>query len=280
MKLVLPAYAKLNLTLDVLGRRDDGYHEIASVLQTVSLHDLVAVELAPAWSLETIGLPISGQNLVEKAARRLEEHAGQALPLKVRLHKRIPIGAGLGGGSSDAATFLRAAIRLCALRVTEADLLALAASIGQDVPFLLHGGTAVATGRGSQLEPLPPLASSWTFLVVYAGVQVSTREVYAAVDGTERSDRRTAPLAATLRAGSQPSAGDFGNDLEPATRKLDPEVECASVWLRTLAPHSQMTGSGAAFFIAYSTVEAARAGLAVLRNAYPAWVCRPVPSWS
>ncbi len=281
MKLVLPAYAKLNLTLDVLGRRDDGYHEIASVMQTISMHDLLAIERAPAWSFEATGLSITGENLVVKAARLLEALAGRPLPLRVRLHKRIPIGAGLGGGSSDAATFLRAAVKLYSLRVPAADLLALAVSLGQDVAFFLPGGTALATGMGSQIELLPPFPSEWAFVVACPAIQVSTRDVYAGVDGTAPSAGRTPALVAALRSGSLLSVEVFGNDLERATQNRYPEVERASAQVRALAPESRMTGSGAALFIACSSIEAARVRLTTLRDcSYPLWLCRPVSTWS
>ncbi|TMB65177.1 MAG: hypothetical protein E6J51_08555 [Chloroflexi bacterium] len=110
MALILPAYAKLNLTLDVVGRRPNGYHDVDSVMQTISLHDLVLVERTDCRVFEVVGPAIEGENLVLKAARELEGHTGRALPFTIRLFKRIPMGAGLGGGSADAAAFLKAAI--------------------------------------------------------------------------------------------------------------------------------------------------------------------------
>ena len=188
----MPAYAKLNLTLDLLGLREDGYHEIASVMQTVSLHDLLLVERSDCRILEAVGPPISGENLVLRAARELEACAGRALPFRIRLIKRIPIGAGLGGGSADAAAFLRVAPSMYGLDLGPDRLLALAAQIGQDVPFLLRGGTALASGRGSSVEPLPPLSGALRFLVVCPEVEVSTAAVYQAA-GAEVGDARRTP---------------------------------------------------------------------------------------
>src|ERR1700736_14981 len=122
MTLVIPAFGKLNLTLDVIGRRPDGYHEIESVMQTISLHDLVSVERSDCKVFDVIGPPIAGENLVLKAARELEAHVSQSLSFQIRLHKRIPIGAGLGGGSSDAAAFLRAAVALYDIKISPVEL--------------------------------------------------------------------------------------------------------------------------------------------------------------
>ena len=112
MALILPAYAKLNLTLDVIGRRPNGYHDIDSVMQTVSLHDLLWIERTDCRVFDVVGPPIEGENLILKAARELEGRLNGVLPFTIRLFKRIPMGAGLGGGSSDAATFLMAANHL------------------------------------------------------------------------------------------------------------------------------------------------------------------------
>src|SRR5438309_6274529 len=198
MALILPAYAKLNLTLDVTGRRPNGYHDIDSVMQTISLHDLLLVERTDCRVFEVVGPAIAGENLVLKAARELEVHTGRALPFTIRLFKRIPMGAGLGGGSADAAAFLRAAILLYALKLSHDDLIEIGTAVGQDVPFLLEGGTARATGLGSTLSPLPPVPSRWGFLVVSPPIEISTRDVYEAVDGSGPSARRTPAFADAL----------------------------------------------------------------------------------
>ena len=164
MALILPAYAKLNLTLDVTGRRPNGYHDIDSVMQTISLHDLISIERTDCRVFDMVGAVIGGENLVLKAARELEGRLSRALPFTIRLFKRIPMGAGLGGGSADAAAFLTAANRLYDLKLTLSELIEVAASVGQDVPFLLAGGTARATGLGSTISRLPPVSSSWRFL--------------------------------------------------------------------------------------------------------------------
>jgi 4-diphosphocytidyl-2-C-methyl-D-erythritol kinase len=302
--LILPAYAKLNLTLDVVGRRPNGYHDIDSVMQTISLHDLVLVERTDCRVFEVVGPAIEGENLVLKAARELEGHAGRALPFTIRLFKRIPMAAGLGGGSADAAAFLKAAILLYALKLTPDELIEIATAVGQDVPFLLAGGTARATGLGSTLSPLPPVPSSWRFLVVSPPIEISTRAVYEAVDGSGPSARRTPALIATLeashvpppRAGEgrvgashvpPPRAGEgrvgadpvLGNDLEPASRRVFPALDDAINRLRDAVPGLTMSGTGAALFAVFGyRPEAERALEAVRALGYPAWLCRPVPA--
>jgi 4-diphosphocytidyl-2-C-methyl-D-erythritol kinase len=273
--LIFPAYAKLNLTLDVIGRRPNGYHDIDSVMQTISLHDLMWIERTDCRVFDVVGPTIAGENLVLKAARELEGHVGRQLPFTIRLFKRVPIGAGLAGGSSDAAVFLRAANLLYALKLKPDELLEIATAVGQDVPFLLSGGTARATGLGSTVSPLPPVPSTWRFLVIWPRAEVSTRVVYEAVDGSVPSAGRTPAMVGALASGGDISL--FGNDLEPASRRLFPQLDDAINKLRGLVPGLTMSGTGAALFAAFAHRTDAEAALAAVRNlGYPAWVCRPV----
>jgi 4-diphosphocytidyl-2-C-methyl-D-erythritol kinase len=275
--LILPAYAKLNLTLDVTGRRPNGYHDIDSVMQTISLHDLIWIERTDCRVFDVVGPAIEGENLVLKAARDLEGHVSRQLPFTIRLFKRIPMGAGLAGGSSDAAVFLKAANLLYDLRLKPAELVELATAVGQDVPFLLSGGTARASGLGSTVSPLPAVPSNWRFLVVSPPVEIPTRAVYEAVDGSASSAHRTPVLVAAL-----PSGGDvslFGNDLEVASRRLFPELDEAMNRLHRVVPGLTMSGTGAALFATFAHRADAEAALAeVSKLGYPAWVCRPVPA--
>src|SRR5712691_11588204 len=230
-------------------------------MQTISLHDLVLVERTDCRVFEVVGPAIEGENLVLKAARQLEGHTGRALPFTIRLFKRIPMAAGLGGGSADAAAFLKAAILLYALKLTPDELIEIATAVGQDVPFLLAGGTARATGLGSTLAPLPPVPSTWRFLVVCPPVQIPTRAVYEAVDGSGPSAHRTPELVAALgnpppRPSPPRGEGDFGNlfgnDLEPASRRLFPPLDEAMKRLQPVVPGLTMSGTGAAFFAAFA----------------------------
>jgi len=273
--LILPAYAKLNLTLDVTGRRPNGYHDIDSVMQTISLHDLMWIERTDCRVFDVVGPAIEGENLVLKAARQLEGHVGQALPFTIRLFKRVPMGAGLAGGSSDAAVFLRAANLLYDLKLKQAELIEIATAVGQDVPFLLFGGTARATGLGSTVARLTAVPSSWRFLVVCPPVEISTRAVYEAVDGSVPTAGRTPALVAAL--GSKNGEVVFGNDLEAASRRLFPQLDQALHRLHSVVPGLTMSGTGAALFAHFAGRAEADAGLAAARKlGYPAWVCRPV----
>jgi 4-diphosphocytidyl-2-C-methyl-D-erythritol kinase len=301
--LILPAYAKLNLTLDVTGRRPNGYHDIDSVMQTISLHDLIWIERTDCRVFEVVGPAIAGENLVLKAARELEGHVSRELPFTIRLFKRVPLAAGLGGGSADAAAFLKAANVLYDLKLKPGELLEIAATVGQDVPFLLSGGTARATGLGSTVSPLPPIPTTWRFLVVSPPVEISTRAVYEAVDGSAPSAHRTPKLVAVLgtptltlprkrgremsegERGSEMSEGErgrekmFGNDLEPASRKLFPQLDDAFNRLSRVVPGLTMSGTGAALFAVFpGRAEAEKALAEVRKLGYPAWVCRPVPA--
>ena len=175
MALVVRAYAKLNLTLEVLGRRPDGYHEITSVLQTVSLADVLSFRPAPTLSLRCSDPTlVSEDNLALRAARLLGETTGCTQGAEVTLEKHIPVASGLGGGSADAAAALWALDRLWDLRLPETQLSTLAARLGSDVPFFLQGGTALAQGRGERVTQLPPAPEAW-FLVVRPPLEIPTK---------------------------------------------------------------------------------------------------------
>jgi 4-diphosphocytidyl-2C-methyl-D-erythritol kinase len=273
------------------------------------------VERTDCRVFELAGPAIAGENLVLKAARELEGHTGRALPFTIRLFKRIPMGAGLGGGSADAAAFLKAANLLYVLKLSSDELVEIATAVGQDVPFLLSGGTARATGLGSTVSPLAPVPSSWRFLVVCPPIQISTRAVFEVVDGGAPSARRTPALVEALQAptltlprerGREMSQGEgegsgrgrvmsrgegdfdparregasvFGNDLEAASRRVFPALDEAINRLRDAVPGLTMSGTGAALFALFDGRQDAQRALEAVRGlGYPAWLCRPVPS--
>jgi 4-diphosphocytidyl-2-C-methyl-D-erythritol kinase len=247
------------------------------------------VERTDCRVFEVVGPAIEGENLVLKAARELEGRVSRALPFTIRLFKRIPMAAGLGGGSADAAAFLRAANLIYALKLSPGELIEIATAVGQDVPFLLDGGTVRATGLGSTVSPLPALPSSWRFLVVSPPIEISTHAVYEAVDGGAPSARRTPALIAALEASHvpPPRAGEgrvgadpvLGNDLEPASRRLYPALDEAINRLRDAVPGLTMSGTGAALFALFDRRQDAERALDGVRGlGYPAWLCRPVPA--
>jgi 4-diphosphocytidyl-2-C-methyl-D-erythritol kinase len=242
--LALPAHAKLNLDLAVLGLRPDGYHELCTKFQAISLHDLLLIEPAAVTSLEG-GFP---DDLVLRAQRALERAAGQPLPARFRLVKRIPTGAGMAGGSADAAAALRG---LALLHGLDLDLAPVAAELGADVPFLLRGGAAVARGRGERLTPAPT-GTGW-FAIAWPGFSMSTPAVYRRWDEV---------------------GGDDENALTRAAFDVEPKLaEFASM----LGEGWRMTGSGSAFFRPAGTRPEAEATVARL-DCWTA-VARPVGAW-
>ncbi|HEY7200812.1 MAG TPA: 4-(cytidine 5'-diphospho)-2-C-methyl-D-erythritol kinase [Candidatus Dormibacteraeota bacterium] len=244
--LALPAHAKLNLDLAVTGVRQDGYHELRTRFQAISLHDLLLIE--PAASTALHGGVGGDEDLVLRAQRALESAAGRPLPARFRLVKRIPAGAGLGGGSADAAATLRGLARLHGLDV---DLAPIAASLGADVPFLLRGGAAVATGAGERLTPAP--ADHGWYAVAWPGYAVSTAAVYAGWD----------------RVG-----GDGDNELTRAAFDVEPKL---AEFAGMLGDRWRMTGSGSAFFRRCATRGQAEAAVARL-DCWTAVAC-PVGAW-
>ena len=182
------ANAKINLFLDVLCRRDDGFHNIKSVMHSISLSDFLTV--SASWAEETLinirsdasDLPSGKDNLVYRAAEKYLSRFNKNAVVDIYIEKHIPISAGLAGGSSDAAATLRALNRLYGGRLTDGELLLLAAELGSDVPYLVHGGTAFCFGRGELIEPLPPLSGLNIVVAIADGESVSTPAAYGAID--------------------------------------------------------------------------------------------------
>ena len=250
MTVALPARAKLNLDLEVLGRTEDGFHELRTTFQAIDLHDLLQIEAAAETTFTTSGLTISKhQNSTLNAQQALEEHARRKLPARIHLHKRIPPGSGMGGASSDAATTLRALKTLFALDV---DLRPIAEKLGSDVPFFLRGGRANAQGRGEQLTPLDD-EPAW-FAIAWPGIELATRDVYRKWDETN---------------------GEGPNHLRRAAEHVDPRIE---EFANRLGPGWQMTGSGSAFFRRTATKQSAERATRTL-DCWTA-VTRSVAPWA
>lgn len=251
-----PAPAKLNLFLHVVGRRPDGYHLLQSVFTLIDHADCIRLRVREDGALRRVstlqGVP-EEQDLAIRAARLLREASGTPLGVDIEVVKRIPMGGGLGGGSSDAATVLLALDRLWNTRLGAAALARLGGSLGADVPFFLHGAPAWVEGIGERLRPID-LAPRW-YLVLVPPVQVPTREIFAAPELT----RDTEPLKIedfSAQAGLHPP-GRFRNDLEAVVLRRFPEVASHLEWLRQHGD-ARMTGSGACVFASYGTREAAQ----------------------
>jgi 4-diphosphocytidyl-2-C-methyl-D-erythritol kinase len=199
-------YAKVNLSLEVLGRRDDGYHELASVVHTISLADDLTIEAAEHIFTRVEGLePLQEENLVTRAARLLATALHTQAGAQVTLVKRIPAAAGLGGGSSDAATTLVGLNAQWGTRLSYNALAKLALQLGSDVPFFLRGGAALMSGRGESLQPLPPLRQQWLVLVIPATTLPNkTAALYAALQAADFSSGEATQRLARRMSAEQP----------------------------------------------------------------------------
>jgi len=261
-----PAPAKLNLFLHVTGRRPDGYHTLQTVFQFLDVGDRLWFEVTDRPVIELHGgLPdvANGEDLIERAARRLSEHGGGRYGARITLHKRLPVGAGLGGGSSDAATTLVALNALWELGLDEDRLAELGLSLGADVPVFVRGRAAWAEGIGEQLTPLTTLDEPW-YLVVNPQVSVSTAEIF--------SDPRLTRNGPSLKIPAFP-AGAGVNHLEPVVVQRYPEVGKALDWLSKHQP-AQMTGSGGCVFARCPNRPQAEALLAALPAPWTGFVAR------
>jgi len=235
-----PAPAKLNLFLHVVGRRPDGYHELQTVFQFLDFGDRLWFEITERPDIELAGgLPgiQPGEDLIERAARRLRELAGCRSGARIALQKRLPAGGGLGGGSSDAATTLVALNDLWGAGLTVNQLAELGATLGADVPVFVHGEVAWAEGIGDRLTPLPELEEPW-YLVIDPQVSVSTAEIF--------SDPGLTRNGPSLKIADFLSGAGV-NQLEPVVVRRYPEVGKALAWLSKHQP-ARMTGSGACVF--------------------------------
>jgi len=234
-----PAPGKLNLFLHVLGRRPDGYHELQTVFRLVERSDRVGVGIRVDGAVKFSG-PFNEENLCFKAAQLLKRRSGTKLGCDLTLEKNLPIGGGMGGGSSDAATVLMVLNRLWDLK--RRDLPQIALELGADVPFFLFGRNALGEGVGERLTPLD-LPEAW-YLVVAPKVQVSTAAVFADNSLT----RNTKPLKIPPFF-----AGQGANDLEGVVARRYPAVAAQLAWLKDRCPQARMTGSGACVFAEFRT---------------------------
>lgn len=279
----LEAPAKINFTLEILGRRNDGYHEISSVMQTVSLADTLT--FAPADEEEirvecddpTLALSMQS-NLVWRAARLVQQARGVRRGARIMLHKRIPLAAGLGGGSSDAAQTLLGLNRLWSLGLTEGELQNLAVQLGSDVPFFLRGGTALVGGRGEQITPLRPLSGGLFVLIMPPFfVPDKTALVYSLLRPDETTDGTlTRLLADTLAAGNLPPTTLLYNGLEGATfRAFDGLDGVRRQVIAAGADSVHVAGAGPSLYVYDPTGEDAPAlHAALLKAGLPAHVVR------
>ena len=268
-----PAPAKLNLFLHVTGQRADGYHDLQTLFQIIDLRDELAFEIDRSGVIARVddaasapgplaAIP-SAEDLVVRAATLLRAKAGDpALGVRIRLRKRIPLGGGLGGGSSDAATTLLVLNRLWACGLSVTQLAELGLTLGADVPVFVQGESGLGEGVGERLTALT-LPERW-FLVLHPGVSVPTRDIFQASELTRNSPILTIP--ALLASGGR-------NDCEPVVRKRYPQVAEALDWLGRFAP-SRLTGTGSCLFASFDSAAAAERVAARVPDVWRVWVAR------
>lgn len=271
-----PAPAKLNLFLHVTGRRPDGYHLLQSVFQLIGRADMLDFDLRDDGAIRRVtdvpGVP-EDQDLIVRALRLLaaeheRRHGAPPPGIDVAVVKRLPMGGGLGGGSSDAATALLAANHLWRSGLTRAELMALGLPLGADIPFFLFGQTAFAEGVGEALAAVG-VPDPW-YVVIEPGVQVPTGPIFTAPDLTRNTKPVTiADFSEHLR--TREGLQQFGkNDLQPVACRLYPPVAEAVRWLANFGD-ARMTGSGACVFCAFSSEAEADAVLAQAQGRWSAW---------
>jgi 4-diphosphocytidyl-2-C-methyl-D-erythritol kinase len=274
-----PAPAKLNLFLHVTGRRPDGYHLLQSVFQLIDHGDTLDFDLRADSNIvrvnEVPGVPAE-QDLIVRALRVLQaeyqrRHGRLPPGIDVHIAKRLPMGGGLGGGSSDAATALMAANHLWQAGLSTAELMAIGLPLGADIPFFLFGETAFAEGVGEDLQAVPG-PDCW-YVVIEPGVSVPTAAIFTATDLTRNTEPVTVADFLGHTAGSQDSLGFGKNDLQDVAARLFPPVAEAVEWLGNHGA-ARMTGSGACVFGAFSTEQEAERVVQQIPAKWKAWKAR------
>ena len=253
----LPAFAKVNLSLHVVGKRSDGYHELRTVFQSISLHDSLELTLGPSRHIvleikaETESPPLAADpsNLVWRAIEALRQELGLRQGFHARLTKRVPIARGLGGGSSDAAAALLGVLRLTRRELGQARLLEIASSLGADVPFFLLGGRALGVDRGDEIYPLPDLPSRTLLVVSPRSIGVSTRDAYSWIDGQLTTSSATPKMWSFCALCWSRQGGALANDFEAAVFSRHPRLsQIKRRLLQGGAAEAALAGSGSAVF--------------------------------
>lgn len=269
MSFTLPSFAKINLDLRVIGKRDDGFHELFTVFQTVSLCDEISFEQSGEVELTSRhrGIPTDGRNLIVKAANILRDRFAVTAGVAMHLRKRIPAPGGLGGGSSNAAVALIGLTRLWRLEIGLDGMLEIAASLGSDVPFFLYGGTAMGFGRGTEIEPLNDVSEKY-LLIVTPDVQVSTRQAFEKLNTpsltTEASERILLNCRFNAKSLDLRHAA-LKNDFEPIVFAGHPQIALVKQTLLDLgAVNALMSGSGASVFAVFDKEETRQTAMKAL----------------
>jgi 4-diphosphocytidyl-2-C-methyl-D-erythritol kinase len=262
----VPAYAKVNLRLDVLGVRADGYHELRTIFQAISLHDTLVLETKrePGIDLHITGnSQLAGEpgqdNLVYRAIHQLACEIGFQRGVRAVLTKRIPVGRGLGGGSSDAAATLLGLLRLTGKRIAAARLLEIASGLGADVPFFLQGGRALGIGRGDEIYPLPDVARRQVLVISPHDIAVPTKDAYQWLPQELTNGDGPTKLMRFCALCWSPQGGALSNDFEAAVFPRYPRLAAIKrELLQQGAAEASLAGSGSAVFGVYQHPAKAR----------------------
>ena len=259
--LSLPSFAKINWSLEILGKRPDGYHEVSTLLETISLHDDLHFEASEdgrvLLSCDNPNIPTDNDNLVVRAAHALQGRSNVELGARIRLEKRIPVKAGLGGASSNAAVALLALAQLWQVEPTVPDLFEIAAKLGADVPFFLLGGCVRATGTGTTLSPLPAESELDRHLIVITpNAVVSTVAAYAALNSRALTTKNANPILSVSQSEANaehsqpwPQEDSLKNDFESVIFDIEPEIRrTKETLLQAGALGALLAGSGSSVF--------------------------------
>ncbi len=259
----IPAFAKVNLCLDILGRRPDGYHELRTIFQALSLHDTLELSLTRQRKIQLEcsdpSLPCGPENLVWRALDALRRALHIRSGIHAMLYKRIPAGSGLGGGSSDAAAALIGLLRLTGRTFSAPRLLEIASRLGADVPFFLGGGRALGVGRGNEIFPLPDLPRRAVLVVSPAGLAVPTRDAYAWVSSTLTDRRPASKIHSFCALCWSPQWSALSNGFEKAVFARYPRLRTIKrKLLQGGAAEAALAGSGSAVFALFPDPAQAR----------------------
>jgi 4-diphosphocytidyl-2-C-methyl-D-erythritol kinase len=282
------AYAKINLGLRIVGRRPDGFHEIETIFQTIDLSDDIRFEVLDRPDIRLrcesrTFIPLA-ENLVYRAAQSLSQKYGIGYGVSIHVRKRIPVGAGLGGGSSDAGCALMALRKLWNIPTSSSELHSIASALGSDVPFFLHGGTGLGRGRGAIIEPMPDLKTEgreYVLLLVCPNIHVSTAEVYGRsqrilTDEGTRDNIKNSRWERFYRSGAQSDAWlSLSNDLEDLVFPELPELEVLKKKLLAAgAIAAAMSGSGSTVFGIFENRSSAEKAVCAFEGSpFPLYLC-------
>lgn len=265
--LTLPAPAKLNLFLHITGQREDGYHELQTVFQFLDYSDEITLTLTEGGEVRRLSshpLVLEQDDLTVRAAKLLQQYSGTRWGVDLSIIKRLPMGGGLGGGSSDAATVLLGCNKLWSLGLSRSVLAEIGLQLGADIPIFISGHAAWAEGIGEQLSLIKP-EEKW-YVIIHPNVSISTVEIFRQKGLTRDCEPIT--MAAFL-------AGEGTNVLEPVVRKLSSEVDRAIKWLSVYSP-ARMTGSGSCVFAAFDDRGSAQEVFALVPEVWESFIAKGV----